>query len=251
MAYKNILVVSDNEYILTFFVEFLRQQPELTEGRSFKFVCSAKNTGLIGRTFGGFTIEALDVKAQYQEIIDAHDLVISAHCKQLFPAALTTGCKCINLHPGLNPYNRGWYPQVFSILNGLPLGATIHEIDPEVDHGDIIDQEAVPVHQWDTSLDAYSRVQQAEEKLVHRSLESILNGTYKATKPKEEGNLNLQKDFKALCEIKLDEQVTFKQALDRLRALTHGQFKNAFFYDPETGKKVYVSVSMQLEEDRK
>ena len=248
MVHKNILVVSDNEYILTFFIGLLQEKPELQEGRTFAFVCGPRNEALAGKVFGDFTVEPCNVKKQYEELINTYDLIISAHCKQLFPDELTTRCTCINIHPGLNPYNRGWYPQVFSILNGLPLGATIHVIDAEIDHGDIIDQKEVPVYQWDTSLDAYNRVQQTEEELVRRSLESILEGTYRTTKPSEEGKVNLRKDFDALREIDLNEQISFGQAIDRLRALTHGQFKNAYFYDKATGKKVNVSIHLELDE---
>jgi methionyl-tRNA formyltransferase len=67
------------------------------------------------------------------EIIEKYQLVFSLHCKQIFPSELISNVKCINVHPGYNPLNRGWYPQVFSIIYDLPIGATIHEIDEVVD----------------------------------------------------------------------------------------------------------------------
>ncbi len=72
---------------------------------------------------------------------DKYILFISLHCKQIFPQRLTDNYRCINIHPGYNPYNRGWFPQVFSILNKNTAGVTIHEIDQELDHGPIIYQE--------------------------------------------------------------------------------------------------------------
>ncbi len=248
MAYKKILVVSDNEHILSFLIDFLGRTPELSADRSFRFVCSPRNNALAGKHIGDYVVEPFDVKLNYQETTKYHDLVISAHCKQLFPEELIASCKCINIHPGFNPYNRGWYPQVFSILNGLPLGATIHEIDPEIDHGSIISQKEVPLYAWDTSLDAYNRVQEAEEELITQSLGHILDASYTTSSPSEEGNLNLKKDFETLREINLDGNVTYKQALDRLRALTHGDFKNAYFYDLGTGKKVYVTIKLEPED---
>ncbi|MBA3758512.1 dTDP-4-amino-4,6-dideoxyglucose formyltransferase [Candidatus Saccharibacteria bacterium] len=247
MSYTKVLVVSDNERIVNFFIDILNAQPNLRKIRHLRFVCGPEDTKLIGKKFGDFIIEGMDIKEDYEEIIRDYDLVISAHCKQIFPAKLTTSTKCINIHPGLNPFNRGWYPQVFSILNGLPLGATIHEIDPEIDHGAIIDQIEVAVDSWDTSLDAYNKVQDAERELIERSIESILNGTYNTLQPREEGNLNLKKDFEALREINLDEAVTFGQAIDRLRALSHGEFKNAYFYDKNTNQKIYISVRLERE----
>jgi methionyl-tRNA formyltransferase len=70
--------------------------------------------------------------------------------------------RCINIHPGLNPYNRGWYPQVFAINNGLPHGATIHEMDDKIDHGDIIYQKSVDIKLSDTSKTLYERVLDTE-----------------------------------------------------------------------------------------
>lgn len=247
MAYQKILVVSDNLVLLEFFIRWISKE-RLEEARQFHFVCSPKNLDLGGKRLGKYTIEQFDVKQSCKEIIENYDLVISAHCKQLFPVALVENCKCINIHPGLNPYNRGWFPQVFSILNGLPLGATIHEIDAEIDHGKIIAQKEVPLYAWDTSLTAYNRVQEAEEDLIRENIANILNDQYNSYSPLEEGNLNLKKDFDELREIKLEESTTFKAAISRLRALTHPPYKNAYFTDPESGKRIFINVALEEED---
>ncbi len=245
MPYISILVVSDNEVIVSEFIKLLNASPLLLANRSFRFACYPKHESLVNKKISGYTIEPLDMKTEYDSIIAKHDLVISAHCKQIFPSPLVTRVKCINIHPGYNPYNRGWYPQVFSILNGLPLGATIHEIDEELDHGKIIDREKVQLQASDTSLSAYERVQKTEIKLLERNLKKILEDTYKTFTPEEEGNVNFKKDFEALREIKLDEQVTFKQAIDRLRALSHPPFKNAYFVDQVTNERIWVRVDLE------
>lgn len=246
---KHVLVVSDNESLIQFFAELLEEMSKAVAGTTFVFACAPWNKALSGKKVGAYTVGAVDVKKDFEAILSTYDLVISAHCKQLFPAPLTNGVTCINIHPGLNPYNRGWYPQVFSIINGLPLGATIHEIDEEIDHGAIIDQQKVEINSYDTSLDAYERVQEAEKKLLERSLESILKGNYTKTKMSDEGNLNLKKDFEALREINLDEKTTYGQAIDKFRALTHGSFKNAYFYDDKTGKRIFVSINLEPEDE--
>ncbi|MEL6562249.1 MAG: formyltransferase family protein, partial [Bacteroidota bacterium] len=46
----------------------------------------------------------------------------------------------------------------FSLINGLPAGVTIHEIDEKLDHGNIIDQIKVEVQSTDTSYTLYQRV---------------------------------------------------------------------------------------------
>lgn len=249
MSYSSILVISDNESIITDLIGLLKAQPQLSNGRTFKFACHPKNEALNNKQILGYGLEPLDVKRDHEAIANKHDLIISAHCKQIFPAQLVNAIKCINIHPGYNPYNRGWYPQVFSIINSYPAGATIHEIDAKVDHGKIIDRERVEILASDTSLTAYNRIQAMELKLLERNLQKILDNAYDTLNPEDEGNINFRKDFDALREIKLDENITYQQAINRLRALSHPPFKNAYFIDPETGKRIWIQVTLQPDEE--
>lgn len=180
------------------------------------------------------------------QIAGSYDLVLSIHCKQIFPKELFEAVKCINIHPGLNPYNRGWYPQVFSLLNNTPIGATIHVIGEQIDHGEIIDQLAVEVSSSDTSLDVYLRVLDAEKKLIKKNLPSIINGEFSSHPPSFEGNYNSLQDFKFLCHLNLEKKGTLKEHIDLLRALSHDPYKNAYFID-EYGNKVFVSISLERE----
>ncbi|MBL0309831.1 MAG: dTDP-4-amino-4,6-dideoxyglucose formyltransferase [Bacteroidetes bacterium] len=189
------------------------------------------------------------MKSEWKELAETYDLIFSLHCKQLFPAELVGSVKCINVHPGLNPFNRGWYPQVFSILNKKKSGATIHEIDEQLDHGPIIAQKEVVIEKWDTSLSAYNKILNAEVDLLNENLEKIIEGNYTPFRPKEEGNVNLKKDFNALREIDLNKQVSMEEAIDYLRAMSHGEYKNAWFLDPTSGKKVYVSIDLETQEE--
>jgi len=242
--YSKILVISDNQFLIKEFHQLTGAYTNL----SIDYTCTKTNQALLNEPSLPVKIKAVDVKTQYEEIAERYQLVFSLHCKQLFPAELVKKVKCINVHPGYNPYNRGWFPQVFSILNKLPVGATIHEIDEQLDHGAVIAQKQVEMHAWDTSIDIYNRVQLAEVELLKENLPAILQGTYKTMKPGEEGNVNLKKDFNALCKLDLDKQTTMGDAIDTLRALTHGTYANAYFIDPLTGSKVYVKISLEKEQ---
>jgi methionyl-tRNA formyltransferase len=236
-----ILVVTDNTFLAQKFREIIATKAALAD-TVFVYACSPASAEAM-RPLG---IEPLQIRTEWPQIVAKYSLVISAHCKQLFPAPMVEAVRCINIHPGLNPYNRGWFPQVFSILNKLPLGATIHEIDAQLDHGAIIAQQPVPVYNYDTSLTAYNRVQEAELELLDEWIENLVAGTYSAFAPAEEGNLNLKKDFNQLLVLDLDETLTMGQALDRLRALTHGAYRNAYFHDQD-GRKIYVNITLQPE----
>ncbi|HLP51906.1 MAG TPA: dTDP-4-amino-4,6-dideoxyglucose formyltransferase [Chitinophagales bacterium] len=237
--YKNILVVSDNGFLIKAFHDLIAP----LQGVQVTYTCSPQNTALLTATNLPVPIRAISMKADWEQF--NYDLIFSLHCKQLFPAGLVNKTKCINVHPGFNPYNRGWFPQVFSILNGHTAGATIHEIDEQLDHGAIIAQREIKIEAYDTSLTAYEKIQQCEVELLRENLRNILFNTYTKTVPAQEGNVNLKKDFNKLTRLDLDEKLTMREAIDRLRALTHGEYKNAWFTDPTTQERIYISVNLE------
>lgn len=191
------------------------------------------------------SVSSIDLKADYRRFLTGYDIGFSCHCKQIFPAELVETIKCFNVHPGLNPHNRGWFPQVFSIINGLPVGATIHEMDRKIDHGAIVVQEEVAVSASDTSKSVYEKIIHAEFRLFETVIDNILDDNYSSISLSAEGNYNSLSDFKNLCEIDLDKEVTFRDAINYLRAMTFDGYDNAYFYD-ENGRKVYVSIKMTL-----
>ena len=244
LKYSKVLVISDNLFLINTF----HQLSSGINGLRVDYACSKNNLALLNEPSLPVKINTIEVKNHYGDIIANYHLVFSLHCKQLFPAELVSRVKCINVHPGYNPYNRGWFPQVFSILNKLPVGATIHEIDEKLDHGSIIARKEVKINHWDTSIDVYNKVQQLEVELLTEHLGTILTGDYKTFNPEQEGNVNLKKDFNALCHLDLNETITLGDAIDKLRALTHGNYANAFFTDPHTGIKVFVKISLEKKE---
>lgn len=197
------------------------------------------------QTLGASVIDLKD-PTTVDAIIRSYDLVFSLHCKQIFPARLVENVLCINFHPGLNPYNRGWYPQAFSIRNGLPAGATIHVMDTQVDHGPIIAQKSVQIDECDTSLEVYNKILQAERDLISSNLMAIVDGSFECNTPTPEGNYNSIKDYRTLCELQMESMGSLREHIDLLRAMSHGRFKNAYFVD-KTGAKCYVRIEIERE----
>jgi len=190
----------------------------------------------------------IDVKKDLKSIIDKYDLVISVHCYQFFPKELVKNIRCINIHPGYNPINRGWYPQVFSIIHNLPIGATIHEMDEKLDNGPIIARKFVEKYVWDTSFTLYNRVLDAEIELLLSNFADIINGDYKKIVPEGDGNMFGKADFYHLCELDMNKNGSFMEFYDLLRALSHGDYKNAFFVD-EKGEKIFLNLSIEKSGD--
>lgn len=245
-----VCVITDNQFIYEQFLIIL--QDVRYENEIFDFFSSPGNPlrqaeQEKAETGCQIRLGQLDLKQATEEFFSRYDLFLSLHCKQLFPKILVNNHRCINVHPGFNPYNRGWYPQVFGILNQYPVGVTIHEIDEQLDHGPIILQRRIPVHDWDTSLDVYTRIQRLEAELLREYLPVLLSGEYQTFCPDTEGNVNLEKDFKALCRLDLKQTVTWKEAIDLLRALTFQGYRNAYFYD-EDGNKIFVEIRLEKEQ---
>jgi dTDP-4-amino-4,6-dideoxyglucose formyltransferase len=239
---KKILVVIDNillyERLKTIF---------LTKGRAdlqttFKHSSIGSAISYHPDFIGGSGL--IDVKKEAKEILENYQLVLSVHCLQFFPKELVKNVRCINVHPGYNPINRGWYPQVFAIIHDLPIGATIHEMDEKLDNGPIVARELVEKHDWDTSLSIYDRVLETEMKLFEQYFDAIMDETYTPIHPESNGNMFRKSDFNALCEIDMEEEGTFRAFYDKLRALTHGDYKNAFFID-KNGQKIYMKLDLE------
>jgi len=241
---KKILLLTDNEDLLHRFRALIQEKRLEDDSRfSFEYAFSFNNKTFIEKFRTTDWIKPLKVMDKVDYLSDRYSMIFSLHCKQIFPPELVTAVKCINIHPGLNPYNRGWFPQVFSIINSLPCGATIHEIDEQLDHGPIICQKEVKIEMWDTSLSAYKKILDTEIDLLREHLSKILNQEYE-TLTGGEGNLNLKKDFDSLCEIELDDRDSFRNHINKLRALTHGDYENAYFTD-EAGNKIFLKIELK------
>lgn len=247
--YSRILVISDNLRLCQR-VDYLFNAKDF-DHVSWSFGLSPGTDLNLFRNTLPRDFITVDMKndATVERIISDFDLVISIHCKQLFPAKLINRVKCINVHPGYNPINRGWYPQVFAIIHGWEIGATIHEIDETMDHGPIIDRELVEKFIEDNSEQLYDRILNKEIELLSRNIEKIVNGNYETFLPEGEGNLFLKKDFNALCEINLDETVKAGEFIRKLQALTHGDYKNAYFIHPEDNRKYYIEIRIKPDKD--
>ena len=189
-------------------------------------------------------LEQIDIK-NYESIVEEYDLIFSFHCKQIFPKELTEKVRCINIHPGYNPYNKGWFPSVWSIINGLPTGITIHEINEGIDTGNIIFQEKISVELWDTAETLYNKLMELERNMLIKYIDVLISGKYETVVPGE-GNYNNKKDYERIRCIDLKQNGTFGDFINRLRALTHENYNNAYFYDGNNNK-VFVKIKLEKE----
>ena len=239
----NICIVTDNEFIYDRFRCIIKDSIHV-----FDFYFSSINKNFLNKYHNCEEFRPIKLKNMDDSFFSKYDLFMSLHCKQLFPDNLVNNYRCINVHPGLNPYNRGWFPQVFSIINKKPIGVTIHEMDTELDHGPIIYQEIIDINSYDTSFDVYTRIQEKEIEMLEKYLDNLIVGNYVAIPMDDEGNINYKSDFDELCRIELSKHGTYGEFIDILRATTFSKYDNAYFFDNQ-GNKVYVSINLKVSKE--
>lgn len=85
--------------------------------------------------------------------------------------------RAINVHPALLPLFKGMNTHERALEAGVRVhGCTVHFVEPEVDCGSIILQEAVPVFMDDTPSILQERVKQAEHRIFPLALEHLATG---------------------------------------------------------------------------
>jgi len=172
-------------------------------------------------------------------IINNYDLVISVHYPHILSADLVDNIRCINIHPGYNPHNKGWFPHIFSMANKDKIGVTIHEMSAQPDAGPIICREEVKAACNDTSNEVYNRILNKEFEMMHKWLKRIIDWEYELQEPTA-GNYNSKSDFDDLCKLDLNHVGSFADHLDILKALSHDGMKNA--YIEKDGEKYYLEL---------
>lgn len=154
---------------------------------------------------------------------------------------------CLNLHPALLPYNRGSYPNVWSIIEGTPAGATLHYIDESVDTGDILAQQEVPVDLTDTGETLYRKLEATCVELFQQSWGSFKIGALsRLPQELDTGTSHRIRDIETLDEIDLERSYKARDLINLLRARTFSSYPGAYFRDNE--RKVYLRL--QLTDER-
>lgn len=113
--------------------------------------------------------------AQLQAAIDRHapDLVLLAGFMRILTAAFVSHYvgRMLNMHPSLLPSFPGLATHRQALDAGVKLhGATVHFVTPQLDHGPIVAQAAVPVLADDTEETLAQRVLEEEHLLYPRAI---------------------------------------------------------------------------------
>lgn len=172
------------------------------------------------------------------------DFIITVYWPYLLkPDVFKISKNTINFHPALLPINRGWFPHVHSIIDGTPLGVTLHAIDETADTGPIWAQKEIKLDVYDTAIDVYKKLQKEIVKLFIDEWERIRDGNVIPVPQDEQIAIYHSKsEINDLDEINLNGNYMAKDLINIMRARSFG--KRGFVYYIDEGKKVFVNIRL-------
>lgn len=168
------------------------------------------------------------------------DYILKPECIEAFPSGV------VNLHPAYLPYNRGQYPNVWSIVEGTPAGVTLHYIDAGIDTGDVIVQRRVPVEAHDTGKTLYRKLERACVRLFKETWPKLRAGrAERIPQNKAAGTCHRTRDVERIDEIDLDRLYTARELIDILRARTFPPYAGTYFR--ADGGKIHLRLQLTRE----
>lgn len=177
------------------------------------------------------------------------DYIICVHFPHVLPQQVLSIPRigAVNLHPAFLPYNRGWHTVSWALLEGTPIGATLHLMDQGVDAGDIIHQRRMEVSPADTADMLYGRLKQLELEVFKEAWPALASGSFQRVRQSpEEGTAHRQAELVSddVARIDLDESVRAGDLIRRLRALTTDRIEEAAYYEVD-GRHYRIQVRVQ------
>lgn len=247
-----------NNWVAWKILEYLKEQQESIVGlvihaedkqKYYKEICIVSDLPK-KKIFNGIDIRDDDTRKRIQAL--KPDLALSILFDYILPnefiSLFSEGV--INLHPAYLPFNRGQYPNVWSIVDGTPSGVTLHYIDDEkVDSGDIIAQKVVPLEPIDTGMSLYQKLELASLDIFKKTWPYIKNGKI-VRRPQNigDGTYHKTRDVDKIDEIHLEKKYSGRELINILRARTFPPYCGAYF--EENGKRIYMKLELEYGKDK-
>lgn len=118
-------------------------------------------------------------QANIRALIDKFqpDCVVVSSYHQILPPDLIAHSTFLNVHYSPLPQYRGRANVNWAMINGESCAAiTIHKITPELDEGNILFQQLIPIRLTDTVADLYEQLNQIQRQQLGDIVNKVLNG---------------------------------------------------------------------------
>jgi phosphoribosylglycinamide formyltransferase-1 len=134
---------------------------------------------LVERTDFGATFDRVAYTKEVVAALERHevDLVAIAGFGTILsePFVEAFGGRAVNTHPALLPAFKGWHAVRDALAAGVKItGCTVHLVTEEVDSGQILAQEPVPVFDDDTEDSLHERIKKVERGLYPDVIERLV-----------------------------------------------------------------------------
>ena len=116
----------------------------------------------------------------------APDLVVCAGLMRILAPVFVDAFegRLINLHPSLLPAFPGAHAVRDALIAGVKVtGTTVHIVDREVDHGEILAQATVPVLGGDDEVRLHERIKEVEHRMLPEVCSALLSRMSVARSP--------------------------------------------------------------------
>lgn len=134
---------------------------------------------------------------------------LSVHYPRIFRSELLARYRATyNLHPGLLPFGRGYFPAFWALWEGTPAGATLHVMTERLDGGPVALQREVAYDDRDTGGSLHARVTAAERALLVEAWKTLRTGDDLESAAQDQGgSYHSRADF---------ERIRDPESLDRM-----------------------------------
>lgn len=164
------------------------------------------------------------------------DLIVIVSYHSIIRNAILSGYKVINAHGALLPFYRERAPINWAIINGEhEAGVTVHEVNEDIDTGDIILQERITISEDDSAIDVLKRSLECYPRLVSKAVGLI--GSGKAEKVSQDPFAGSYFPRRKPEDGNIDWSWTARDIYNFIRALTH-PYPGAF--TSSSGKRVHI-----------
>jgi methionyl-tRNA formyltransferase len=149
----------------------------------------------------------------------------------------------INFHPSLLPFNRGKNYNFWCLVEQSPFGVTLHLVDQGIDTGPILFQREIAYDWTDTGGSLFFKAKSAIVELFIEHYPTIRTLNWEATPQRADvGSSHLAKEMPEASIIYLDERLSVREILNKLRARTFPGYPACSF--EEDGKRYEVRVQI-------
>jgi len=150
-----------------------------------------------------------------------------------------------NLHPSLLPFNRGKHGYFWAIVEGTPFGATIHLINEQIDAGNILFQEQIPIDITDTGESLYKKSRSVLMGLFKKNYHRLVNLDFSPVKQSIKGRFtsHFGKELDSATCIDLNKTYKAIDLINIIRGRTFWNGDAAFFY--KDGIKYHIRTEIK------